>query len=83
VAALAVAGFNQIFLIVYMSIWLRRSNVMTGAEWIQTRFGKNESLTAPTSALSSLRWSVSSGFWLTAPRAGNLLTFRTINQTNN
>ena len=32
--------FNQIFLMVYMSIWLRRSNVMTGAEWIQTRFGK-------------------------------------------
>ena len=25
---------------VYMSTWLRRSNVMTGAEWIQTRFGK-------------------------------------------
>ncbi|HXR48319.1 MAG TPA: sodium:solute symporter family protein [Candidatus Limnocylindrales bacterium] len=32
--------FNQIFLMVYMSAWLRRSNVMTGAEWIQTRFGK-------------------------------------------
>lgn len=32
--------FNQIFLMVYMSAWTRRSNVMTGAEWIQTRFGK-------------------------------------------
>jgi len=32
--------FNQIFLMVYLSTWLRRSNVMTGAEWIQTRFGK-------------------------------------------
>lgn len=31
--------FNQIFLMVYLSIWLRRSNVMTGAEWIKTRFG--------------------------------------------
>ncbi|MCX6234361.1 MAG: Na+:solute symporter [Bacteroidetes bacterium] len=31
--------FNQIFLMVYLSIWLRRSNVTTGAEWIQTRFG--------------------------------------------
>lgn len=31
--------FNQIFLMVYMSAWLRRSNVMTGAEWIKTRFG--------------------------------------------
>jgi Na+/proline symporter len=31
--------FNQIFLMVYISSWLRRSNVMTGAEWIKTRFG--------------------------------------------
>jgi len=31
--------FNQIFLMVYLSTWLRRSNVMTGAEWIKTRFG--------------------------------------------
>ncbi len=32
--------FNQIFLMVFLSKWLRRSNAMTGAEWIQTRFGK-------------------------------------------
>lgn len=32
--------FNQVFLMVFLSSWLRRSNVMTGAEWIQTRFGK-------------------------------------------
>jgi Na+/proline symporter len=31
--------FNQVFLMVYLSAWLRRSRVMTGAEWIQTRFG--------------------------------------------
>lgn len=31
--------FNQIFLMVYLSKWLRRSNVTTGAEWIGTRFG--------------------------------------------
>ena len=31
--------FNQIFLMVYLSKWLRRSNATTGAEWIQTRFG--------------------------------------------
>jgi Na+/proline symporter len=31
--------FNQVFLMVYLSIWLRRSNVTTGAEWIETRFG--------------------------------------------
>lgn len=32
--------FNQIFLMVYLSIWLRRSDVMTGAEWIRFRFGE-------------------------------------------
>ncbi len=32
--------FNQIFLMVYLSIWLRRSNATTGAEWIRTRFGQ-------------------------------------------
>ncbi|MEO0897486.1 MAG: sodium:solute symporter family protein [Bacteroidota bacterium] len=31
--------FNQIFMMVFLSIWLRRSNVMTGAEWIKFRFG--------------------------------------------
>ncbi len=31
--------FNQIFLMVFLSMWLRRSNVSTGAEWINTRFG--------------------------------------------
>jgi solute:Na+ symporter, SSS family len=33
--------FNQVFLMVYLSIWLRKSNVMTGAQWIETRFGKS------------------------------------------
>jgi Na+/proline symporter len=33
--------FNQIFLMVFMSAWTRRSKVLTGAEWIQTRFGRN------------------------------------------
>ena len=32
--------FNQIFLMMFMSAWTRRSRVMTGAEWIQTRFGR-------------------------------------------
>lgn len=31
--------FNQIFLMVFLSLWLRRSNVTTGAEWINYRFG--------------------------------------------
>ncbi|MEJ2629532.1 MAG: sodium:solute symporter, partial [bacterium] len=30
--------FNQIFLMVYLSKWLRRSGATTGAEWLQTRF---------------------------------------------
>jgi len=32
-------AFNQIFMMVFLSIWLRRSGVMTGAEWIRFRFG--------------------------------------------
>jgi solute:Na+ symporter, SSS family len=32
--------FNQIFLMMFLSAWLRRSNVLTGAEWIETRFGR-------------------------------------------
>lgn len=31
--------FNQVFLMIYLSVWLRRSGVMTGAEWIRKRFG--------------------------------------------
>lgn len=34
--------FNQVFLMVYLSVWLRRSGVTTGAEWIGTRFGKGK-----------------------------------------
>ena len=37
--------FNQIFLMVYLSVWLRRSNVLTVAEWIKTRFGKGKGST--------------------------------------
>ncbi len=32
-------SFNQIFMMVFLSVWLRRSGVMTGAEWIKFRFG--------------------------------------------
>ncbi len=31
--------WNQVFIMVFLAIWLRRSNVMTGAQWITTRFG--------------------------------------------
>lgn len=31
--------FNQIFMMMFLSKWLRRSNVNTGAEWLKTRFG--------------------------------------------
>ncbi len=31
--------WNQVFVMVFLAIWLRRSNVMTGAQWITTRFG--------------------------------------------
>ncbi len=33
--------FNQVFLMMYLAVWLRRSNVTTGAEWMVTRFGTN------------------------------------------
>lgn len=32
--------FNQIFMMVYLSVWLRRSNASTGAEWMLFRFGE-------------------------------------------
>ena len=32
--------FNQVFLMMYQSRWLRRSNASTGAEWLASRFGK-------------------------------------------
>ena len=28
---------------IYLAVWIRRSNVLTGAEWISTRFGKGRS----------------------------------------
>lgn len=31
--------FNQVFLMMYLAIWLRRSNATTGAAWMATRFG--------------------------------------------
>lgn len=34
--------FNQIFQMIYLNKWLRRSNVSTGAEWLVTRFGKGK-----------------------------------------
>lgn len=37
--------FNQIFLMIFLSMWLRRSNVATGAEWIGTRFGSQSDAT--------------------------------------
>lgn len=37
--------FNQIFLMMFMSAWMRRSNVLTGAQWIATRFGTGKGAT--------------------------------------
>lgn len=34
--------FNQVFLMIFLSVWLRRSGVMTGAEWIKFRFGEGK-----------------------------------------
>lgn len=36
--------FNQIFLMIFLARWLRRSGVLTGAEWLRTRFGDGRGL---------------------------------------
>jgi len=33
--------FNQIFVMMFLAVWIRRSNIMTGSEWILTRFGND------------------------------------------
>ncbi len=33
--------FNQVFMMMFLSKWLRRSNATTGAEWLAGRFGKS------------------------------------------
>jgi Na+/proline symporter len=38
--------FNQVFLMMYLSKWLRRSNATTGAEWLATRFGTDKKVNA-------------------------------------
>ncbi|GGF68521.1 sodium:solute symporter family protein [Wenyingzhuangia marina] len=35
--------WNQIFVMMFLAIWIRRSKVMTGSEWILTRFGNDRS----------------------------------------
>lgn len=30
--------WNQVFVMIFLAVWIRRSNVMTGASWILTRF---------------------------------------------
>src|ERR1044071_1714205 len=32
--------FNQVFNMMFLAKWVRRSNASTGAEWLVTRFGK-------------------------------------------
>ena len=34
--------FNQVFNMMFLAKWLRRSNATTGAEWLATRFGVND-----------------------------------------
>ncbi|ATA89343.1 sodium:solute symporter [Capnocytophaga stomatis] len=34
--------WNQIFVMVFLAAWIRRSNIMTGSEWILTRFGNDK-----------------------------------------
>ncbi|MCF8272402.1 MAG: Na+:solute symporter [Flavobacteriaceae bacterium] len=34
--------WNQIFVMMFLAVWIRRSKVMTGSEWILTRFGDDK-----------------------------------------
>tara|TARA_R110000796_G_scaffold35017_3_gene90058 strand:+ start:6480 stop:8357 length:1878 start_codon:yes stop_codon:yes gene_type:complete len=34
--------WNQIFIMMFLAVWIRRSNIMTGSEWILTRFGNDK-----------------------------------------
>ncbi len=34
--------WNQIFIMMFLAVWIRRSNIMTGSEWILTRFGNGK-----------------------------------------
>lgn len=34
--------WNQIFMMIFLGIWMRRSNALTGAEWITFRFGNSK-----------------------------------------
>ncbi|KJD35099.1 sodium:solute symporter [Tamlana sedimentorum] len=34
--------WNQIFVMIFLAAWIRRSNIMTGSEWILTRFGDDK-----------------------------------------
>lgn len=34
--------WNQIFVMMFLAVWIRKSNTMTGSEWILTRFGNDK-----------------------------------------
>ncbi|MHC5091835.1 MAG: sodium:solute symporter family protein, partial [Planctomycetota bacterium] len=52
--------FNTVFMAAYLSVWLRRSNAMTGSEWIRTRFGDKlgAELAQISVAIFALIWTV-------------------------
>ena len=56
--------FNQIFLMVYLSVWLRRSNVLTGAEWIKTRFGQGRGAGFSTHSSKAMAMVEPRGAWI-------------------
>jgi SSS family solute:Na+ symporter len=59
--------FNQVFLMMYLSRWLRRSNAATGAEWLATRFGKTgPGVTSSHMVVIAFALLSCLGFWLTA-----------------
>ena len=46
--------WNQVFVMIFLAVWIRRSNVMTGASWILTRFSGRGVFYRKISSLYSL-----------------------------
>ena len=54
--------WNQIFIMIFLAAWIRRSNIMTGSEWILTRFGDDKSGRASHLVVAIFAISASIGF---------------------
>jgi len=54
--------WNQIFIMMFLAVWIRRSNIMTGSEWILTRFGDDKAGRASHSIVDVFAIAAAVGF---------------------